>query len=286
MTIGNYSPKSILNYVREVRFLLEYYPDVSPDGISQQQIEDYILYLKRTFNVSHAKCRSVAQSISFFYKQILRKPYELPSKLYPKKEFKLPNVMSEEEVLALLNGCETIKQRAIVELFYSSGIRLEECSLLKFSDIDSKNMRIKIHQGKGKKDRFTILSHTCLNTLRSYFKRHRPQVYLFEGQTPGVHMHVRSIQHALRLCMVKAQMAHKGYNTHTLRHFFATHMLDNGSDIHTIKELLGHSRIETTMIYLHLQAKKRYGLVSPLDALTNRNDLDYIPVNQSSLCQR
>jgi len=286
MTVGNYSPKSIRNYVREVRFLLEYYPDEKPDCISQEQIEAYILYLKKTFNSSHAKCRSVAQSVSFYYKQILKKPYELPSKLYPKKEFRLPNVMREDEVLTLLNACETIKQRAIVELIYSSGIRLEESSLLKISSIESKHMRLKVVQGKGKKDRYTVLSHACLNTLRSYFRKHRPQIYLFEGQTPGEPMHVRSIQHALHQCMIKAQLAHKGYNTHTLRHSFATHMLDNGSDIHTIKELLGHSRIETTMIYLHLQSKKRYGLVSPLDALHTKNPLEFISINQSSLCQK
>lgn len=283
MTVGNYSTKSIRNYVREVRFLLEYYPDDKPDCISQEQIEAYILYLKKTFHSSHAKCRSVAQSVSFFYKQILKKPYELPSKLYPKKEFRLPNLMTEEEVMQLVKSCETIKQRAIIELIYSSGIRLEECSLLKIESIDSKRMRIKVVQGKGKKDRYTILSQACLNTLRSYFRKHRPQVYLFEGQTPGEPMHVRSIQHALHQCMIKGQLAHKGYNTHTLRHSFATHMLDNGADIHTIKELLGHSRIETTMIYLHLQSKKRYGLVSPLDSLHSKNPLEFIPINQSSL---
>jgi integrase/recombinase XerD len=179
MTVGNYSNKSIRNYVREVRFLLEYYPEENPSCISQDQIEAYILYLKKTFNSSHAKCRSVAQSVSFFYKQILKKPYELPSKLYPKKEFRLPNVMGEDEVLQLLNACETIKQRAIVALIYSSGIRLEESSLLKITSIESQHMRIKVIQGKGKKDRYTVLSHACLNTLRSYFKKHRPHFYLF-----------------------------------------------------------------------------------------------------------
>jgi site-specific recombinase XerD len=283
MTVGNYSPKSIKSYIREVRFFLEYFPDQSPDSITQEQIEQYVLYLRRTFNASNAKCRSVAHSVSFFYKQVLKKPYELPSKLYPKKAFKLPNVMTQEQMLQLINACETIKQRAIVELFYSTGIRLEECSLIKITDIDSKEMRVKVCQGKGRKDRYTILSKTCLNTLRSYFKQHRPKVYLFEGQTPGEPMHVRSIQHALHLVMVKAQLAHLKFNTHTLRHSFATHMLDNGSDIHTIKELLGHSKIETTMVYLHLQSRKRYALVSPLDALHQRNDLDYVPVNQSSL---
>ena len=171
MTVGNYSIKSIRNYVREVRFLLEYYPEENPSCISQDQIEAYILYLKKTFNSSHAKCRSVAQSVSFFCKQILKKPYELPSKLYPKKEFRLPNVMGEDEVLQLLNACETIKQRAIVALIYSSGIRLEESSLLKITSIESQHMRIKVVQGKGKKDRYTVLSHACLNTLRSYFKK-------------------------------------------------------------------------------------------------------------------
>jgi site-specific recombinase XerD len=113
-----------------VRFFLEYFPDQSPDSITQEQIEQYVLYLRRTFNASNAKCRSVAHSVSFFYKQVLKKPYELPSKLYPKKAFKLPNVMTQEQMLQLINACETIKQRAIVELFYSTGIRLEECSLI------------------------------------------------------------------------------------------------------------------------------------------------------------
>jgi site-specific recombinase XerD len=121
--------------------------------------------------------------------------------------------------------------------------------------------------GKGGKDRYTILSKSLLEELRFYYRQYRPKVYLFEGQLAGKPMNDRSIQHAIRQCMKQAGLEQFNFSAHTLRHSFATHLLDMGNDIHTIKELLGHSKIETTMIYLHLQQTKRAALVSPLDVL-------------------
>jgi len=270
MTVGEYSPRSITNYVRELRFLFEYYPDTDPASITADQIEHYICYIKEVFNSGHDKCRMVASSVAFYYKHILRRPYDLPSKLYPTKGFKLPNVMTANEVSQLINNTGSLKQKAIVELFYSSGIRLQECSQLKIADIDSANMRIKVTAGKGKKDRYTLLSLCALNTLRDYFRKHRPVLYLFEGQTKGMKMHCRSIQHSVELAMSRAGLRHKGYNVHTLRHSFATHLLDTGTGLHTIKELLGHSNIETTMIYLHLQTHRCSRIINPLDQLSNQ----------------
>jgi integrase/recombinase XerD len=174
-----------------------------------------------------------------------------------------------EEIKKLLANCFSVKQRCLVELFYSSGLRLEELRLLKMADVESSQNRIRVNHGKGNKQRFTILSKICLENLRKYYQQSeiKPKVYLFEGQIPGQPMHARSIQHSITLAYSKAGLAHKTHKVHALRHSFATHLLDNGTDIHTIKELLGHSKIETTMVYLHLQSTKRNALISPLDAL-------------------
>jgi integrase/recombinase XerD len=142
---------------------------------------------------------------------------------------------------------------------------------LKITGVGSKNMCIHLRGGKGNKDRKMLLSQRCLETLRLYFRQYLPKVFLFEGNTPSGPMHPRSIQHALGECYKHAGLAGKGYSAHTLRHSFATHLLDAGTDIHTIKELLGHSSILTTMVYLHLQTKKRQAIVSPLDALYREN---------------
>ena len=261
--------RTVASYQREVRFLAQYFPDIALSDMQQVHIEDYMLYIKTTHHCGRDKCRMAAQAFSFLWKHVFRKPFVLPSKLYPRKAFVLPNVMSPEEVAKLIACCKSIKQRALIELIYSSGVRLEECSKLKITDIDSKGMSIHVHQGKGRKDRITLLSHCCLETLRACYKLHRPQVYLFEGIRPSQPMHPRSIQHAVEQCYKQAGMEKKNYSAHTLRHSFATHLLDAGVDIHTIKELLGHSTLATTMVYLHLQTKKRQALVSPLDALAN-----------------
>ncbi|MBA2329739.1 MAG: tyrosine-type recombinase/integrase [Flavisolibacter sp.] len=270
MTVGGYSVRSIGNYVREMRFIFEYYPDTLPSKLTAEQIEQYICYIKKVFNSGFSKCRLVASSVSFFFKQILKRPYDLPSKLYPKKKFQLPNVMTADEVRQLLSVPSTLKQQAILQVFYSSGVRLEECSHIKLTDIDSKNMRIKIVQGKGNKDRYTLLSTHALTTLRDYFRKHRPVTYLFEGTKKGKSMHTRSIEFNVEQAMKQAGFKDKGFSAHTLRHSFATHLLDTGTDLHTIKELLGHSNISTTMIYLHLQTRRCSRIVNPLDQLHNQ----------------
>ena len=256
-----------------MRFLAQYFPECSLSEFQQQHIEEYLLYVKLTLGCGRDKCRMAAQAFSFLYKHVLKKPFVLPSKLYPRKAFKLPDIMSPGEVNLLIQSCKTIKQRALIELFYSTGVRLEECSKVKITDVDSANMCIHLRQGKGRKDRKMLLSPRCLQTLRAYYIMHRPKVYLFEGRWASQSMHPRAIQHAVYQCLNYAGMKDKPYSAHTLRHSFATHLLDNGTDIHTIKELLGHSTIATTMIYLHLQTRKRQAIVSPLDALINKNTI-------------
>jgi len=171
----------------------------------------------------------------------------------------------------------------VIELFYSSGIRLEELVKLKMTDIEASQKRIKINHGKGDRQRYTILSTQMLNNLRRYYvqEKVKPTVYMFEGRTPGRHMHNRSVQESVRMVYNKAGLGDKTQKVHALRHSFATHMLDSGVDIHTIKQLLGHSKIETTMVYLHLQTSKRNMLVSPLDTLFDPgNDISSIGKEQ------
>lgn len=281
MTAGGYSPKSIVIYVREIRYFSEYYPALPPEEWNEQHIIEYINYLKKVHQVSYVKCKLFAQSVAFFFRHILKRPYDTPSKLYPRREFKLPTVLSADEVKQLLDSCFSLKQQCLIELFYSSGLRLEELRLMKMCDIEATNNRIKVVNGKGKKERYTILSKKCLENLRKYFQNSevKPKEYLFEGQTPGMPMHARSIQHSVNEAYKKAGLQAKTHKVHALRHSFATHLLDNGTDIHTIKELLGHSKIETTMVYLHLQVSKRNMLVSPLDSL-------YKPANEIGLIEK
>lgn len=151
-------------------------------------------------------------------------------------------------------------------------MRMNELRNIKLTDIDSKSYQVKVVAGKGGKDRFAILPRHLLEPLRNYYKASKPPVYLFEGQRKGAPMHERSIQHFMQTYITKIGLGSQDYSAHTLRHpiaigSFATHLLDNGTDIHTIKELLGHSSLTTTMIYLHLQQSKRSAIVSPFDTV-------------------
>ena len=183
MIAGNYSPRSIATYLREIRYICAYFPDLSPQQWTDAHIIDYLHYLKTVHQVSYSKSKMTAQSVAFFFRHVLKRPYDVPSKLYPKREFKLPHYLTKEEMQRLINSCRSPKQKAIVELFYSSGLRLEGLRLLRLTDVDSKNNRLFVRCGKGRKDRYTLLSKRVVETLRTYYRNQKvkPLVYLFEG---------------------------------------------------------------------------------------------------------
>jgi site-specific recombinase XerD len=274
MVASGHSGRSVSSYMREIRYICAYYHDLSPHDWTDRHIIEYMSYLKTVHHASYSKCKMTAQSVAFFFRHVLKRPYDVPSKLYPKREYKLPSYLTKEEVLKLIASCRSPKQRALVETFYSSGLRLDELRMLKLSDIESKNNRIFVRNGKGRKDRYTLLSKRVIETLRTYYRaqEEKPKLYLFEGQKPGSPMWASSIQNSVRMAYKNAGLSHKGHKVHALRHSFATHLLDAGIDIHTIKELLGHCDIKTTMVYLHLQSSKRNLLVSPLDELYKAED--------------
>lgn len=251
-----------------MRFIFAHYHDVVPSSIGQQDIINYICYIIKAHGVGREKCHQVAQACSFYYKHVFPTPFVVPSAFYPRKSQKLPQVFTVEEIVALIAAIPNVKHRMIVSLFYGSGLRMNEIINVRLRDIDSLHFRVKVTAGKGGKERYTLLPKALLEPLRSYFKQYRPKEFLFEGQEAGKPMHPRSIQHFIHAYIDKIGLGGKDYSAHTLRHSFATHLLDAGTDLHTIKELLGHSNLDTTMVYLHLQQAKRLSLVSPFDALS------------------
>lgn len=276
LSIGHYSPLTIRNYLAELRYLFVYYADVNPVDFTEDMIMQYLLYLSKTLGCSRVKCRMSAQSISFFMRHVAKRPYVIPSVIYPRKSTTLPAVMSAEEIKTLIDSVTNIKHRTIIMMLYSSGMRLSEIAGLKITDIDSKNMRIKIVQGKGAKDRFTILSQQVLLELRAYYIIYKPKEYLFNGDKPGKAYSVRSIQHLMQKALIKIGLDSKNYTIHTIRHSFATHLVDNGTDLHTLKELLGHRSLQTTMQYMHLTSKRIKNIINPYDALMQQEENNII----------
>jgi site-specific recombinase XerD len=183
----------------------------------------------------------------------------------PREEKTLPVVLSEQEIGDLLRITENIKHKTILMLCYSAGLRLSELIQVRISDIDSKRMQIRVEQGKGKKDRYTLLSSKLLELLRIYYKQYRPKTWLFEG-AEGAQYSTRSIQSIMRESCKKAGIKKK-VSVHTLRHSFATHLLENGTDLRYIQALLGHASSKTTEIYTHITTKGFDQIKSPLDKL-------------------
>jgi integrase/recombinase XerD len=252
LAIGHYSAGAIRNYLSELRCLFVYYADVMPEHFTEDMTVEYLVYLSKILGCSRVKCKMAAQSISFFFRNVLRQPHVIPTVIYPRKSTALPPVMSAADIKALIDGVKNIKRRAIIMMLYSTGMRLSEIAALKITSIGSKQMRIKVVQGKGAKDRYTILSQQVLLELRAYYIIYKPKEYLFNGSRPGGPMSMRNIQHLVQKWLAQTGLGSRDYTVHTLRHSFATHLVENGTDLHTVKELPGHSSLQTTMRYLHM----------------------------------
>jgi integrase/recombinase XerD len=271
LIVGNYGAGTIRNYLQEMRLLFQFYEGQAVETFTQKHLNQYIFYIKTHHGVGHSKCKMVASACCFFFKHVMEKPFVLPSKLFPRKVWKLPAVMAQTEVNTLLESNLDSRERVLIGLLYGCGLRLSEARNLTLADIDRAHNRLNIRQAKGHKDRFGLLPKQLLTDLETYWRAYRMKKYVFESpMLQGRPLHGRSLQCMVNAAMVKAGFSSGTYTAHTLRHSFATHLLDAGQDIHTIKTLLGHAKIETTMIYLHLQQSRRDILVSPLDLLVNQ----------------
>jgi len=204
--------------------------------------------------------------LRFFYEVILKKDFPLPKSPVGRVEKKLPTVLATEEIKSILDVTTNQKHKAIILVAYSGGLRVSEVANLKFEDIDSERMSIKVCQGKGRKDRYTLLSPIVLNYLRSYYRRYRPETWLFNGRERGTQINVRSLQ----MLFTKAKDAagiRKKVSFHTLRHSFATHLYEGGTGLLHIQKLMGHASLKTTMIYTHLSNRDAANIKSPLDSV-------------------
>lgn len=235
--------------------------------LSPEQINNYLLYLIQTKNISLSQQNQRINAIKFYYEQVLGREKEIFNLHRPRKEHKLPSVLSEEEIILIFKQVSNIKHKALLYLIYSGGLRLSEVVNLKNSDIDSKRNLILIRETKGKKDRTTLLSQTLLELLRTYYREYKPKEYLFEGQDQEKYS-TRSVQNIFKKALFKSGIK-KNATVHTLRHSFATHLLERGTDLRYAQELLGHSSSKTTEIYTHITKKGLDKIVSPIDKLAN-----------------
>jgi len=271
--LGEYSDATKRIYLTELRYLFSYYPDIRPSLLTEKMAVDYLIYLAKTLKCSKIKVKLASQSFSFFFKHVLKKEYHSPKVLYGAHSHKLPAVMSAAEVLKIILGIKNMKHRTLLSLVYSTGMRLQELCNLKIEHIDSKQMVIKIVSGKGKKDRLVPLSQAILTELRIYYRQYKPQLYLFNGSKNGKKYSPRTVQHILSKSLIELGLNNKDYSFHTLRHSFATHLYDNGTDLLSIQHLMGHQHISQTIQYLHLSTKRLTSIVNPFDLLlTLTND--------------
>ncbi|MFQ5904638.1 MAG: site-specific integrase [Candidatus Binatia bacterium] len=249
-------------YVRQVRLLSQFYGK-SPDLISEEELQKYFLHRKNIDGLSASSMRICYCGIRFFYQHVLHRDWTLLSLVRARTERRLPAVLSVEEVHRLLEAASPLHNRAYLTTVYSCGLRLHEGLYLQIFDIDSRRMMIHVHRGKGAKDRYVPLPEETLLLLRSYWKTHCNSTWLFPAtgrdhrQAPtAIHpMSRSSVQGALRRAKKRAGITKRGVGIHTLRHSYATHLLEAGVNPRLIQRSLGHAQLATTMFYLHLTQK-------------------------------
>jgi site-specific recombinase XerD len=269
-----YSSSTMKTYRNEFLQLLQLLKKKPVNDLTPDDLRRYFVYcfekLKLTENTLHSRINA----IKFYFEQVLGREkffWEIPR---PKKPSQLPKLLNEEEIERLFNALPNKKHKAMLFTAYSAGLRVSEIVSLKVRHIDSGRMQIFIARAKGKKDRYVNLSPVLLDVLRSYVKTHRPKEYLFESEATGYCYPARTVQQIFANAKHKAGIK-KDVGIHSLRHSFATHLLDKGTDIRFIKDLLGHFDIRTTERYLHVSKKQLVNIVSPLDDLWNKGKIDW-----------
>jgi len=265
MTLRNFAPHTIQVYVERVVTFARYY-NVSPQDLGPEQIRAYLLYLVQQRHVSWSYFNQARCALQFLYRVTLGKDWVVEAVACPKQQKKLPIILSLDELVRFFKAVTNLKHRAILMTTYAAGLRLSEVRHLRVDDIDSQRMVIRIRQAKGHKDRYVMLSPRLLAILRQYWKAVRPRNYLFPGADPDRPINPRTVQEVCKAAL-RAAGIKKKVTVHTLRHSFATHLLEAGTDLRTIQILLGHQNLGTTARYLHISTAALKATHSPLDAL-------------------
>jgi integrase/recombinase XerD len=265
LILKRYSWRTIKTYKNLLRQLFLYYDEIKPSRLTRAQIDNYVVKCIKENQISESYQNSLLSAIKFFYTNVVSQEEKVEKLFRPKTPQKLPQVLSESEITRFLKSLENLKHKCIMMLIYSGGLRLGEVTQLKINDIQFDEKRIWIHNAKGKKDRCTLLSEKALKALEKYLAVYKPVNWLFEGQTGGKYSE-RSVQAIFETAKSKSKI-NPNATTHTLRHSFATHLLEKGVDLRYIQAFLGHASSKTTEIYTHITNKGLQKIKSPLDDL-------------------
>jgi integrase/recombinase XerD len=274
LQIRNYSPTTIRIYLHVIAEFAKHFGK-SPDQLGAEHVRCYQLFLIKEKRVSQSTCIQIVCALRFFYTHTLSRKIAIDRIPFPRRERKLPLILSREEVKALLEAPRNLRQRALLAVLYGAGLRVSEVTQLKTSDVDSARNVLWVRRGKGRKDRQTLLPAKLLELLRCYWRTRRPTDWLFPGTDPTRPISAKAVFLACRRAGRKAALA-KPVHPHLLRHAFATHLLEAGVNLRTIQILLGHANLETTARYLQVADVSIRSTCSPLDSL----DLDLLSVQQ------
>ena len=269
LILKGYSPNTIRTYMGEFSVFLQILGNTTAESFTTERLMEYFMYCHITLKLSESTIHSRLNALKFYYEQVLGREkffWEIPR---PKKPLILPKVISEEKIIKGLENIENLKHKALLFTAYSAGLRVSEVVKIKIADIDSDRMQIRIEAAKGKKDRMVTLAEATLAVLRKYFLEYKPKTYLFEGQFEEEHYSPRSAQAVFNQQFEKIGLP-KYFSFHSLRHSYATHLLENGTDIKYIQELLGHNDIKTTLRYTHVSKKAIEKIESPLDKILRK----------------
>lgn len=265
LELKGYASSTQTAYLKSVeKFAL--YHRKSPDLLGTDEVKQYLHYLITTMKVSHSYISTAYSALKFFYETTLRRDWNMKEIPRSKKPKKLPVILSPSEIQDIFESISNPKHKAILMTTYGGGLRASEVAHLKVTDVDSKNMTIRVDQAKGKKDRYTLLSQKNLNVLREYWSYYHPHDWLFPGNPINNPISTRSIQRVFEKAKDKVGIK-KPVSVHTLRHCFATHLLEQGISLYHIQHLLGHSNPKTTNIYIHLTRRDILSVKSPLDLM-------------------
>jgi site-specific recombinase XerD len=264
MRLRNYSHKTIKAYRSGIRTYARFIRPKHPREATDVDIRTFLLHLVEEEKYSAATINQVINALRYLYVELYKRPMVLGNIPRPMKEKKLPNVLSLDEVTRVFDAVENLKHKALLMVAYAGGLRVGEVVRLRIEDIDGDRNMTHVRGAKGRKDRYTLLGSTALAVLREYWKEHHPRNWLFEGDHPERYLSVRSAQEVFESAVARAGI-HKHVTFHSLRHSFATHLLEAGVDLRYIQELLGHNSSKTTEIYTHVSQRKVAQIQSPLD---------------------
>ena len=268
MALRGLAPRTRLTYVRWVHQMVQFCR-VAPDQLTTEDVRTFLLYLTQERKLSFSTFNQALNSARFFFIEVLRRPFVIEGLRFQRPPHRLPVVMNGEEVLRLLDATVSLRDRALLETAYATGMRLGEVTHVLIADIDSQRMVVRIEQGKGRRDRYVMLSPSLLETLRAYWRACKPKTYMFPGDGGNRPLSDSSAQKAFNKARDRAGIK-KRVSFHTLRHSFATHLLEDGTNVRKIQTLLGHRSLQSTERYTHLAQNYLNQTRSPLDRLRSK----------------